>query len=350
VGEILGIGTTHYPGLVGTDENLAGALERGVLKDPGLPERLRDPANWPEAMRAEYGTDKGLSSAPKHRAALVDHFRRARAEIDRFQPDLVIIFGDDQYENFKEDIIPPFCVQMYEEIVIHPFAHRATPNAWGEDPDTEFRYEGHREAGKYLTRRLIEQHIDTPYAYQPLHDELGHAFTNTLLYLDYDRKGFPYKVLPFQVNCYGSKVIAQRGGRGSLANPKAEGDLDPPSPPPARCMEVGAAIARAITDSPWKVAMVASSSWSHAFLVDKNHQLWPDTPSDRQLFEALSTGDYDTWRKRPLASFVESGQQEMLNWAVLAGAMEALGRKPDVCEFVESAVFNSNKVLAIFRP
>jgi len=33
-----------------------------------------------------------------------------------------------------------------------------------------------------------------------------------------------------------------------------------------------------------------------------------------------------------------------------AGAMAALGRKPDVCEFVQSWIFNSNKVFATFKP
>jgi hypothetical protein len=349
MGEILGIGTTHYPGLVGVDENLAG-LVRTIMQDPGLPERYRDPANWPPEMRAEYGDDGGVAAARQHRAAIVSHFRRAREELDRFQPDVVVIFGDDQYENFREDIIPPFCVEAYDEIVVRPYAHRQGPNAWGEPQEKEFRYAGHREAGKYLARRLIEQDIDAAYAYQPAHDALSHAFTNTLLFLDYDRKGFPYAVLPFQVNCYGSKVISQRGGRRPLSDPAREGDLDPPSPSPARCMQVGAAVARALRESPWKAALIASSSWSHAFLVDKNYQMYPDTPADRRLFEALSSGNYDVWRQTPLASFVESGEQELLNWAMLAGAMEALGRKPDVCEFVQSWIFNSNKVFAVFRP
>ena len=45
-----------------------------------------------------------------------------------------------------------------------------------------------------------------------------------------------------------------------------------------------------------------------------------------------------------------SGQQEMLNWCLLAGAMEELGRKPDSCELVETWAFNSNKCFAVFRP
>jgi hypothetical protein len=103
-------------------------------------------------------------------------------------------------------------------------------------------------------------------------------------------------------------------------------------------------------DSPWRVALIASSSWSHAFLTDKNYQLYPDIDADRRLYDALKAGDYDTWRSTSLASIEESGQQEMLNWFCLAGAMEALGRRPDYCEYVESWAFNSGKCFAIFNP
>jgi hypothetical protein len=350
MGEILGLGVTHYPPLIGRDENMAGIL-RTVLEDPGLPERYRDPANWPPAMRREYGDDGGTASARAHRDALVGQFRRARKTLDEFRPDLVIVWGDDQHENFTDDVIPPFCVLAYDEIEArHRPRDVSRPNVWGEGADAVFRYKGHRQAGKYLAAKLLEQDIDMAYAYKPLHHPgLAHAFLNTLLYLDYDRTGFPHAVLPFAVNCYGRRVISQRGGRGSLASRIADADLDPPSPSPKRCMDVGAAVARVMRESPWRTALVASSSWSHAFLTDKNHQLYPDIDADRRLYEALRVGDYQTWRERPLSALEESGQHEMLNWYLLAGAMEALGRKPDVCDFIETWSFNSNKCFAVFQ-
>jgi hypothetical protein len=350
MGEILGLGLTHYPPLIGRDEHMADIL-RMVLRDPGVPERLRDPGSWPEPMRREYGDDGGTASAAAHRHTLVQHLRRLRRTLDEFRPDLVVIWGDDQHENFVDDIIPPFCILAYDRIEAHHRQRDQGENVWGEGPGTVFRIEGHREAGKYLARRLLEQGVDMSYAYKPLHHQgLAHAFLNSVLFLDYDRVGFPYPVVAFQVNCYGRRVIAQRGFRASLANPLAETDLDPPSPTPRRCMEVGAATARAMRESPWRVALVASSSWSHAFLTDKNHQLYPDIPADRRLYEALRLGDYETWRNVPLAAIEDSGQQEMLNWYMLAGAMEELGRKPDECEFVETWSFNSNKCFAVFRP
>jgi hypothetical protein len=47
-------------------------------------------------------------------------------------------------------------------------------------------------------------------------------------------------------------------------------------------MTLGVALAEAVLDSPWRIALVASSSWSHAFLCDHTYLLRPDTPADRR--------------------------------------------------------------------
>jgi hypothetical protein len=350
--EILGLGLTHFPPLCGRDESMGRILKR-VLEDPGLPERYRRPEGWPEPMRQEYGADEGRSAAARHRTALVAGFRRLRQRLDDFAPDVVLIWGDDQYENFKEDVIPPFCVLAYDAIEHRPWSEprwKTTPNAWGEAADTAFTYKGHRGAAKSLVTGLLDRGFDVAYAYRPLHHPIGHAFMNTLLYLDYDRKGFPYPVVPFSINCYGSRVISQQGGVSSFADlPDAE-RLDPPSPAPWRCFDLGGAAARVLAESPWRVALVASSSWSHAFLTPKHHLLYPDVAGDRALYEKLAVGDYQSWRTVPLATIEDAGQQEMLNWMCLAGAMAELGHRPQETEFVQSYIFNSNKCFAVFSP
>src|SRR5262245_62146754 len=211
---------THYPPLISHDQNMAASLP-AIMKAPGLPERYRDPSGWPEPMRREYAGDGGTAAAAGHRASLLRHFRHARRLLDEFRPDVIVMWGDDQHENFTDDVIPPFCVLAYDGVEArHRTRDTSAPNVWGEGPDTVFHIAGHREAGKFLVRRLLEQGVDMAYAYRPLHfPGLAHAFLNTILFLDYDRRGFPYPVVPFQVNCYGRRVIAQRGGRGSLAQP-----------------------------------------------------------------------------------------------------------------------------------
>jgi hypothetical protein len=323
-------------------------------------------------MQAEWGDDEGRAAAPKHREAFVRHLRAIREQVDLFNPDFIVMWGDDQYENFKEDIVPPFCVYAYDDLDIYPYRPRrdrlapaaaraddpsgmneAPPNAWGDGADTKITIRGKRDAAKFLVRGLMERDFDIAYAYEPLHyDGLSHAFLNGAMYLDYDRKGLDVPIIPIAVNCYGSRVLVNRGGRypiGHFTNP--EGDLDPPGPSPKRCMALGAGIADVLRASPWRVALVASSSWSHAFLTPKHHFLYPDVEEDRKLYDALARGDFDYWRAVSGDEVVDRGQQEVLNWWCLMGAMERLGHgSPDYHGYVESYVMNSNKAFAVYNP
>jgi hypothetical protein len=168
------------------------------------------------------------------------------------------------------------------------------------------------------------------------------------MFLDYDRTGFDYPMLPIAVNCYGEYVIKRRGGIAPLKELGNTEDLDPPAPTPQRCMQLGAAVARFYAQSDHRVALVASSSWSHAFLTDKTWRLTPDIEADRRLFEGLRDASYDVWDATTGADIVESGQQEMLNWFCLVGAMRELDRKPTTATFIETYAFNSNKCFAVY--
>lgn len=346
MGEILGIGATHYPPGLVPDEYKPWPLARMLQTDPRIPAHLKDPANWPEPMQAEWGDDEGITAHKAHRARVFEAFRKIREEIDTFQPDFILIWGDDQYENFKEDIIPPFCVLAYEQLTFQPYHRlRDRPNIWSEPNDKVFTSPGQQAAGRFLTSRLLEEGIDMSYAYRPLHEDgLGHAFANTLLFLDLDRRGFNYPVLPVAVNCYGSSVIRNRGGGSQYSE-----EPDPPSPSPRRCFALGQATARVLKQSPWRVVLMASSSWSHAFLTEKNHWIYPDLEADRALLEHLRAGDYAKWRDTPLAQMEASGQQEVLNWVCLAGAMAELNYKANILDWVETWTFNAPKCLAVFK-
>jgi len=361
MGEILGLGLSHYPPMRGTDDAMAAIL-RNTLKRPDVNEEKKDPKVWPAPMRAEWGEDEGRLSAAGHRSEFVRHARRVRDELDVFKPDVVIMFGDDQYENFRDDVVPPFCVYAWDDYEVHPHAPRRNregemipvpENAWGEGEDYAIKVRGHKSAAKFLTRELLARNIDMAYSYKPLHYEgLSHAFLNGIMYLDYDRTGWNYPTIPVAINCYGRRVIVNKGGSYPLGKRELnEDDLDPPGPSPERCMQVGAAIVDSFANSPWKVALVASSGWSHAFLTNKHELLYPDVDRDRSLYEALAKGDFDFWRKTSVDQVEDAGDQEVLNWWVLMGAMERLGHKePDYHGYVETYIFNSNKCFAAWRP
>src|ERR1700757_437511 len=290
--EILGLGCTHRPVMLRRDEDWTSMM-RASLDDPHMPAEMKDPSRWPPQLREELGDDFGATSAGKARQVFRRHFAAARRALGAFRPDVIVMFGDDQYENFKEDIVPPFAVLAYEDREIQPWKHcRSSYNPWNEPADKTFRLHGHRQAGKYLASGLLEAGIDAPHANKPLHHSLGHAFENTVLLLDDERVGFDYPLVPFSVNCYGRRVNAAQGLRLPLKLRDKIGELDPPSPSPSRCMAVGAATARVMANSPWRTAIMASSSWSHSFLTEKNYQLWPDVAADRLLYETLKTGDY----------------------------------------------------------
>ncbi|HZO80542.1 MAG TPA: hypothetical protein VFB33_02520 [Candidatus Binataceae bacterium] len=342
MGEILAVGLTHYPPLAGRDEAMATILKQ-MLRNPALPEDKRRVENWPAAMREEWDDDGGARAARRHREAMLPWFRKLRARIDDFKPDFILIWGDDQYENFREDVIPPYCVYAYDTI---EFAPRGQ-NVWNEPADKKFCVPGYPVAAKRLAAGLLEAGFDTAYAYKPLHHSLGHAFANAIFYLDYDRTGFSHPLVPFAINCYGRRVVAQRGGLPVFDHPPSEADLDPPSPSPRRLFDLGAATAKILSASPWRVVLMASSSWSHAFLTAKNHFLYPDIAADRMLYDALRTGDYDVWRSRSLEAIEDSGQHEVLNWMCLVGALAQLNRRPAEIDFVATWIFNSSKCFMV---
>jgi hypothetical protein len=350
--DILGLGLTHFPGLAMIDTEMTHFL-RNTLTRGDVPRALADPANWPEAMRREWADDQGAAAAAEHRRRAIAAIRKIRATIDEFNPDLVVIFGDDQYENFVEDIVPPFCIFITDRMQSRPYEGEPhlfkNGNAWNERNDKIFVHRGHPEAARYLANQLSELGWDLPYAYRLRHSAgLAHAFINTLLFLDYDRTGFDYPVLPIHVNCYGGELVRRRGGALAPGEQTA-GEPDPPAPSARSCFDVGQAIARAFKSSKYRVALVASSSWSHAFLTEKNNWIYPDHESDRQRVTELQQNRFEIWRNLTRQEIESAGQHEFRNWVCLAGAMSEIGARAQIVDYLESYILNSNKCFAVFR-
>jgi hypothetical protein len=357
MGQTLGVGLTHFPLLQGKAENY-GSILRRTLASPLIPDAMKDPASWPAPMQEQWANEATL--AKQHQERMVENVRALRRAIDSFGPDAIIIFGDDQYENFREDCIPPFCVYLFDQMESQPFVHQprlASGNVWDEPADKTFCHRGEKALAKHLATELIERGFPISYAFTNSHyaerhgpTMLTHAFLNALLFLDFDRTGFEYPVVPIQVNCYGKDVVPSRGGSGHL-NPaiKAEpfgNEFGPPGPTPASCHQLGKLVGEILAERPGKYVVMASSGWSHAFLTAKHHWLWPDIETDGRRVAGLRSGEQDAWVGITNAEIDDAGEQEFKNWVCLAGAMH--GRKARVLDYLETYIFNSDKCFALF--
>lgn len=344
LGECLGIGIPHAPMFQFPDEAMANILKRRLASDTLSP-HWKDVANWPGPMQQEWGTDEGLSAAKAHRDLVVPALRRVREELVRFDPDIVVVFGDDQYENFREDLVPTFCVYILDDMKVFPFrkssAIGVSDNVWSKPEDHSVELRGNAPASLYIAEQLIGRGFDLAWSMGPHHHPtLSHAFMRTLLYLDYDQEGFPWGFIPFHVNAYGSDIAEK------IKTPLASTGA-PPAPSPSRCFELGEALGSVLRASPYRVAIVGSSSWSHGFLTKKNHYLWPDIESDRERLVELEASRQSCWADLSLEQLREAGQHEFLNWICMAGAMA--DATSQVLAFAPSWIFNSTKVVALLR-
>ena len=302
-------------------------------------------------MQAEWENETELSYV--HQEELIAGLRKTREAIDEFNPEAVIIFGDDQYENYKEDLIPPFNIICMDEFNARPL-RLSNKNVWDEPRDKLFTYQGAGQLAKHIASELMDRDFPVPYSYKPLHFEGGipHAFANGLIFLDWDRKGWPYPIIPISVNGYGPNVLSSRGGLGHF-NPPKEKDpymdhLGPGGPSPRSCFRLGQLIREIMEERPDRTIIMASSSWSHGFLNSKHHFLRRDVDFDDRLIAQLRRGDQRQWADITNAEFDEVGGSEFKNWICLAGAME--DRTPEILGYAETWIFNSAKCFAVFKP
>ena len=216
-----------------------------------------------------------------------------------------MVWGDDQYENFREEIIPPFCVLAYDDLGSNRsrlMNERGSPNAWGPPDDTTITVHGSADKGRWLTNELIDRGFDMAYSYRKRENS---AFRTRSSTPSYSSSTIPTPARPSlsTVADHGELLRPARSpvGGGLVTFAQSQRRTSRPGrSSPARCFALGRAVAQAFTGTDLRVALVASSSWSHAFLVDKTWRLTPDTESDRRLYGLLSgTATGIPGRQRP---------------------------------------------------
>ena len=223
----------------------------------------------------------------------------ARALSDA-RPDIAVIIGDDQRELFLDDGIPAFACFAGPRIIDRkpgPEEFARIPQGiqaayWAVHQDAPGTHHVRADLGLHLAEHLALADFDiTLLTEQPRGRTLGHAFTFPRYRLGLDPA---VPIVPVFVNTY----------------------YQPNVPSAARAYALGREVARAIESWPQthRIAVIATGGLSH-FVVDES--------LDRGILDGIAQRDAWILRAAPRAA-LRSGNSEILNWIVAAGALERL--------------------------
>jgi len=300
---VLGLGTSHTPMLLASDETPPRFLET----DRNI--RHRDK----EGRQVTYGdlleaADPKLAGmvAPEH---LVRRQNVARAAMGRIREtlsggnlDALIVMGDDQNESYRDDCRPAFAV-YFGDTIRNGNAQHETYSHYPDwyvrnrqgffEPDTPRDYPVHSALAVHLIEELMELGFDLASSKSlPEGEGEGHAIAYVHRQVMEPQK--PVPAVPIFLNTY----------------------FPPNQPRPRRCYAFGQAIRTAVEKfaGAERVGILASGGLSH-FLVDEEF--------DRAVLKACADKDAAFLQSLP-RNKLHAGSSEILNWVALAGAVEHL--------------------------
>ena len=321
--EILGIGCSHAPMILNPPEEWGNMRKSIYSRIPGY--------QAPPSMIEELADDNGLVHDRQNQQKIVDAFKVLRDKLHAWKPDVVIIVGDDQAENFKRDNLPTFCFYTGSEVAGYPF-HRTLGkiNIWDAPQDAKYSWKCDSSFAQDLVAFTIREGFDMASSTELKGWDFGlpHAHINPLTFLDPHGE---LTILPLFVNCYGEEA----------------GEGYPPRPTARRCYDLGQAIRRFLDTRSERVAIIASSSWSHSFLTHKFNCSKFDEDFDQRNLELLKNGKGSQIADLTPEEIQQSGDHEFLNWLVPLGV---LGDRPaKIVETLNEQSQISFKVFAIWE-
>lgn len=285
---VIGIGTSHSPQL-----SIRASDWEYLLKKDETDPRLDYQALL---QRAKPGLDKELTPQKfrERDEACQTAIQTLGDALRESQADVVVIFGDDQQEQFHDDNMPTFAIYHGKSVpVVKDNQHRpagwkdAERRGWAE---TLNEYENEQDLANHLIRSLVEAEFDIARC-NKLREEIGVGHAFSFLY----RRVLPdsrLPMVPVMVNTY----------------------YPPNQPTPKRCYAFGQAVRKGIEswNSDKKVALMASGGLSHVVI---------DEEIDAMVIDGLKNKKPDVLFRLPRQK-LRGGTSEILNWVALAGAME----------------------------
>jgi protocatechuate 4,5-dioxygenase beta chain len=250
-------------------------------------------------------------------------FAVLKAQLEKFQPDVLLVVGDDQAEVFTEANMPSYslftCAEVHGSINIGLIGEPEEENHIALRCDSALAHHLLDE----LTRKgfdVLESKDLKPLG-RPKRG-IGHAFTRPVARV-IPQLNVPVVLL--HVNCYFA-----------------------PMPSARQCYELGRSLAGVLKDRPERVAIMASGGLSHDPRGPRAG--WIDTSLDRWVLEQLRCGngealchlfefDSDTLR---------SGTGEIRSWIVIAGACS--GARATIVDYVPAHHAVTGLGFAYFNP
>ncbi|NUR25042.1 MAG: catechol 1,2-dioxygenase [Catenulispora sp.] len=199
-------------------------------------------------MNTHWEQTVAVEAATRFRDGLAE----ARDLIAATRPDAVVIVGSNHFRGFWLDLIPAFTIGVGECVAS---GESGTPSG----PQTV-----HVELARTLTARLVEDGFDPAFSARL---QIDHGQSHAVQYL---LTGLDVPIVPIVVNVFA-----------------------PPLPTLRRCADLGAALGRALGDTPERVVVIASGGLSHRLP-------WPDWRdphgADEEFMVSAWLDGRDNWR------------------------------------------------------
>ena len=205
--------------------------------------------------------------------------------------DAIVIFGDDQHEQFNDDNMPAVAIYHGDSVEVrHRQIRPGFPVVHLEDTAPE--YPNAANLANHLITSLTEQEFEITRTNKLKAERgIGHAFSFLYQRL-WPETAVP--IVPVMINTY----------------------FPPNQPTPRRCHNLGKAIREAV--GTWKggrrVGVLASGGLSHIVI---------DEEIDQQTLNALKAKDTKALHALP-RDLLKGGTSEILNWVALDGAVGPL--------------------------
>jgi 3-O-methylgallate 3,4-dioxygenase len=261
-----------------------------------------NPEEWPNLSK----TDEVSPHVPENLDALlqVDCFREKHARVqgaikqlsqllENADLDAIVIFGDDQHEQFDDKNMPAVAIYHGDTVEVHARQPRLGTNfPTVHLEQTASEYPNSADLATHLITELTEREFEITRMNQlKVEKGIGHAFS--FLY----QRLWPQcevPIVPVMINTY----------------------YPPNQPTPKRCHDLGIAINQAIGS--WsggqRVGVLASGGLSHIVI---------DEEIDRQTLDGLQAKDTTALHALP-RELLKGGTSEILNWVALDGAVGKL--------------------------